>query len=48
MVEAADPAGFDPRSSQVVLPGDAPTGVKDPAIRYRDHAWHRPAADSGF
>ena len=32
LVEAADPAEFDALTSQVVLPGDAKTGVKDPVI----------------
>ena len=39
LIEAADPAGFDARSSAVVLPGDAKTGVKDPVIIQQDGAW---------
>jgi len=39
MMEAAHPAGFDTRSRQVVLPGDAKTGVKDPVIIHRDGIW---------
>jgi hypothetical protein len=33
LLEAASPAGFDASRRQVVLPGDAKTGVKDPVIR---------------
>ncbi|WP_225878263.1 glycoside hydrolase family protein [Spongiactinospora rosea] len=40
MLEAADPAGFDPRTRRVVLPGDAKTGVKDPVIVRRGGVWH--------
>lgn len=39
LMEAADPAGFDAASRVVVLPGDAQTGVKDPAIRYLGGRW---------
>ncbi|HTP16040.1 MAG TPA: hypothetical protein VMK13_09410 [Streptosporangiaceae bacterium] len=39
MMEAAGPGEFDSRTSRVVLPGDAKTGVKDPVIRYRDGLW---------
>ncbi|MCC5581479.1 hypothetical protein IMZ11_38335 [Microtetraspora sp. AC03309] len=40
VVEAADPAAFDPATSRVVLPGDLKTGVKDPVIVHRDGLWH--------
>ena len=33
LLEAANPAEFDPSRRVVVLPGDAKTGVKDPVIR---------------
>jgi hypothetical protein len=39
LVEAGHPGDFSARQSQVVLPGDAKTGVKDPVIRCRDGAW---------
>ena len=40
VVEAAHPAEFDSHRSQVVLPGDAKKGVKDPVIVRRDGEWH--------
>jgi len=40
VLEAADPAQFDPRASRVVLPGNAKIGVKDPVIVRRDGRWH--------
>ena len=40
VIEADDPAEFDPRQSRVVLPGDDRTGVKDPVIVHRDGVWH--------
>jgi hypothetical protein len=40
MIEASHPGDFSARTSQVVLPGDAKTGVKDPVIIYRDGMWH--------
>jgi hypothetical protein len=40
MTEAAHPAEFDIRKREVILPGDAKTGVKDPVIRYHDGRWH--------
>ncbi len=39
LVEAAHPSEFDALTSQVVLPGDAKTGVKDPVITHRDGLW---------
>ena len=39
LVEAAHPAEFDALTSQVVLPGDAKTGVKDPVIVHHDGLW---------
>jgi hypothetical protein len=40
LIEAANPAGFDPRQRRVTLPGDTKTAVKDPVIKYRDGLWH--------
>jgi hypothetical protein len=40
VLEAADPAGFDPRDRSTVLPGDPKTGVKDPVILRRGGKWH--------
>lgn len=40
VLEADDPAGFDPRRRTTVLPGDPKTGVKDPVILWRDGMWH--------
>lgn len=40
VLEAGDPAGFDPGRRRVTLPGDAKTGVKDPVIVRRDGVWH--------
>src|SRR5580692_8387785 len=40
MTEAAHPGEFDVRRREVILPGDAKTGVKDPVIRYHDGQWH--------
>jgi len=40
LLEAGDPAGFDPRQTRVVLPGDAKTAVKDPVIVHHDGLWH--------
>jgi hypothetical protein len=40
VLEAPHPAGFDSRTSQVVLPGDPKTGVKDPVIIHRNGLWH--------
>ncbi|MEW9533182.1 hypothetical protein [Microbispora sp. NPDC049125] len=40
VLEADDPAGFDPSESKVVLPGDLKTGVKDPVIVHHDGVWH--------
>ena len=39
VLEAAHPAEFDSGHSQVVLPGDPKTGVKDPVIMYRNGSW---------
>jgi hypothetical protein len=39
LVEAAHPAEFEALTSQVVLPGDVKTGVKDPVITRRDGLW---------
>ncbi|MGW0481152.1 hypothetical protein [Nonomuraea sp. NPDC003214] len=40
VLEAADPAGFDPCSRVTVLPGDPKTGVKDTVVVQRDGVWH--------
>lgn len=40
VLEADDPAGFDPRTRMTVLPGDPKTGVKDPVIVRRGEVWH--------
>ena len=40
MTEAAHPAEFDIRDREIVLPGDAKTGVKDPVIIHHGGQWH--------
>lgn len=40
LLEADDPAEFDPASAVVVLPGDLKTGVKDPVIAHHGGSWH--------
>src|SRR5579859_1219855 len=40
MTEAAHPGEFDAGRREVILPGDAKTGVKDPVIRHHDGQWH--------
>jgi hypothetical protein len=40
LLEADDPSSFDASRSQVVLPGDTKTGVKDPVIVHHDGRWH--------
>ncbi|GGL08045.1 hypothetical protein Sme01_67730 [Sphaerisporangium melleum] len=40
VMEAADPAGFDPAQRKIVLPGDPKTGVKDPVVVHRNGMWH--------
>ena len=40
LIEAADPAGFDPSASRVVLPGDGRLAVKDPVIVQHAGLWH--------
>jgi len=40
VLEAAHPAEFSARTRQMVLPGDAKKGVKDPVIVRRDDGWH--------
>ncbi len=40
MTEAAHPGEFDVRQRDVILPGDAKTGVKDPVIRHYGGRWH--------
>jgi hypothetical protein len=40
VLEASDPASFDPATRRTVLPGDATRAVKDPVIIYRDGTWH--------
>lgn len=51
VLESDDPARFDPRSRETVLPGDPKTGVKDSVIVRHDGKWHlwascHPLADS--
>jgi hypothetical protein len=40
VLEADDPACFDPSQARTVLPGDEHTGVKDPVISVEDGTWH--------
>jgi hypothetical protein len=40
LIEAADPADFDPAASRVVLPGDSTLAVKDPVIVQHAGLWH--------
>jgi hypothetical protein len=40
VMEAADPAAFDPATRRTVLPGDKARAVKDPVILRRDGIWH--------
>jgi hypothetical protein len=40
VLEAADPAAFDPSGTSVVLPGSDSVGVKDPVIIKHDGKWH--------
>ena len=40
VTEAAHPAEFDTRYREIVLPGDAKTGVKDPVIVHQGGQWH--------
>ena len=40
MTEAAHPGEFDAGRREVILPGDAKTGVKDPVIRHHGGQWH--------
>jgi hypothetical protein len=40
VMEAGDPASFDPATRRTVLPGDDATAVKDPVILRRDGIWH--------
>ncbi|GAA0410892.1 hypothetical protein GCM10009530_74250 [Microbispora corallina] len=40
VIEADDPADFDPANARVVLPGDLKTGVKDPVIVHHGGVWH--------
>jgi len=40
VIEADDPAKFDPSTHIVVLPGDKNWGVKDTVIMHRDGIWH--------
>ncbi|GEM_PF-87261 len=44
VIEAGDPASFDPRASRIVLPGDRVTGVKDPVVIHDGEIWHLWAA----
>ncbi len=40
VLEAPDPASFDPANARVVLPGGEDVGVKDPVIVYDGGTWH--------
>lgn len=40
VLEAADPAEFDPARRRTVLPGDAVTAVKDPVVVWSEGRWH--------
>ncbi|WP_344580946.1 hypothetical protein [Nonomuraea roseoviolacea] len=40
VLEADDPASFDPAGRVTVLPGDPKTGVKDPVIARHGGTWH--------
>jgi hypothetical protein len=40
VLEAANPEGFDPSRSSVVLPGSVSVGVKDPVILRHGGTWH--------
>lgn len=40
VLEADDPARFDPGTALTVLPGDSRTGVKDPVVLHHDGRWH--------
>ncbi|MBW8486774.1 hypothetical protein [Actinomadura parmotrematis] len=40
VLEADDPAGFDPARTRVVLPGNAKVGVKDPVVVHHEGRWH--------
>lgn len=52
LLQADHPARFDASRREMVLPGDAKTGVKDPVIRWDDGSWQlwascHPLADPG-
>ena len=40
VIGAAEPGSFDPRRSEVVLPGDTKTAVKDTVIMHHEGLWH--------
>jgi len=40
VLEASHPGGFEARRRQVVLPGDAANGVKDPVVVHDGDKWH--------
>jgi hypothetical protein len=40
LIEAPDPASFDPARRRVLLPGDSENAVKDPVIVQHDGTWH--------
>lgn len=40
VLEAPDPAAFDPETAQVTLAGSESVGVKDPVIMWRGDKWH--------
>lgn len=48
VLEAGDPASFDPATRRTVLPGDASRAIKDPVIIHRDGIWHLWASVHGL
>jgi hypothetical protein len=40
VLEAADPASFDPATARVVLAGSDSLGVKDPVVMWQGDKWH--------
>jgi hypothetical protein len=40
VLDADDPARFEPSTARTVLPGDATVGVKDPVVKVLDGRWH--------
>jgi hypothetical protein len=40
VLDADDPAAFDPATARTILPGDVDTAVKDPVIVWERGSWH--------